>query len=237
MQGYDIVMLTVLAVATLFGAWKGLAWQIASLGSIFLSSLVALRFREPASHWIDAQPPLNTFAAMLILYLGTSLAVWIGFRWVKGMIDRVRLREFDRHVGALFGLAKGVVLCVIITLFAITLLDEPRRQSIVNSYSGRYIALLLDRSQGVMPEEVHDVIAPYLETLESTPAQDAWPDSPERFRLPDGARGVPVHIDGLAPAQPAPQREPWGASPGLEGRYGGFEFRLSTRPADEPQAP
>ena len=44
MQPYDIVMLIVLALAIVWGAWKGLAWQIASLASIVLSYMVALNF-------------------------------------------------------------------------------------------------------------------------------------------------------------------------------------------------
>ena len=34
MQAYDIFMLIVLALAIVWGAWKGLAWQIASIASI-----------------------------------------------------------------------------------------------------------------------------------------------------------------------------------------------------------
>ena len=34
METYDIVMLAVLGVATILGAWKGMAWQVASLGAV-----------------------------------------------------------------------------------------------------------------------------------------------------------------------------------------------------------
>ncbi len=44
---------------------------------------------------------------MLVLYILTSLAIWLLFRMVSGIIDRVKLKEFDRQMGALFGLAKG----------------------------------------------------------------------------------------------------------------------------------
>ena len=56
---------------------------------------------------------------MLILFLGTGLVVWIGFNLVSEMIERVKLKEFDRQLGALFGAAKGVLLCVLITLFSV----------------------------------------------------------------------------------------------------------------------
>ena len=178
MQVYDIIMLVVLGGAMLFGAWKGLAWQLASLGAVIASYLVALEFRGPVAAQIKAQAPWNTFLAMLILYVGTSLVIWIIFRLVSGFIDRLKLKEFDRQIGALFGLAKGVLLCVIITLFAVALLGESERRTIVNSYSGRYIAILLDKAHAVMPREIHDVVHPYVSSLGNSlqPGTPAEPD-------------------------------------------------------------
>src|SRR5262245_36460026 len=47
MQAYDVLMLIVLGLAIVWGAWKGLAWQIASIASIGVSYFVALHFRQP----------------------------------------------------------------------------------------------------------------------------------------------------------------------------------------------
>jgi uncharacterized membrane protein required for colicin V production len=148
MQTYDLVMLGVLVLATLFGAWKGLAWQVASIASIFVSFFVAVQFREPVARLLSASPPWNKFLAMLILFLGCSLLIWVVFRFVSDLIDRVKLKEFDRHAGAVLGLARGVLWCVIITLFAVTLLGQAQQQAIVQSRSGHYIALLLNRARG-----------------------------------------------------------------------------------------
>ena len=54
---YDLMMLAILAGSILFGLWKGLAWQVASLASIFVSYFVALNFRGPLSGWISASEP------------------------------------------------------------------------------------------------------------------------------------------------------------------------------------
>ena len=40
LQTYDFAMLAVLVVATIFGFWKGLAWQVASVASIDRKSVV-----------------------------------------------------------------------------------------------------------------------------------------------------------------------------------------------------
>ena len=166
MDTYDLIMLLVLAAATVFGARKGLAWQVASVSSIVASYFIALRFREPVAAAINADPPWNTFLAMLIVYLSASAAIWLAFRFVSEFINRVKLKEFDHHAGAALGFCRGILWCVVITLFAVTLLGEAQRQKIVQSRSGHYIALLLDRSEAVMPAELHDVLAPYLRTLD-----------------------------------------------------------------------
>ncbi len=165
MEVYDICMLAVLVLATLFGAYKGMAWQVASLASIVASYLVALRFSEQFAPRFGDQAPLNRFIAMFVLYMVTSLGIWFAFRIVKNFIDRVRLREFDRQMGALVGAAKGVLLCVAITFFAVTL-SERARSAVLQSRSGFVIAQLLDRAEGVMPRELHSMLGPYLNRLE-----------------------------------------------------------------------
>ena len=166
MQGYDLVMLVLLVGAALFGAVKGLAWQIASMASIFVSYFVAYQFRDQLAQQINAQPPWNMFLSMLILFLGSSLVIWIGFRMVANFIDRMKLREFDRQAGALLGLAKGGLLCIVVTFFAVTLLGDNQRRAIVQSYSGRYIAKFLHDADPVMPQEVKGVLGPFINTLD-----------------------------------------------------------------------
>jgi membrane protein required for colicin V production len=165
-QGYDLIMLIVLGMATIFGAIKGFAWQVASLASIIVSYFVAYRFRYDVAEMIQAQPPWNQFLAMLILYVGTSFVIWVGFRLISGTIDRVRLKEFDRHMGAAFGLAKGCVFCLLITMFATSLLGPKQQAAICQSRSGYYIAQVLNHGVGVLPKEIHEVVGPYLARLD-----------------------------------------------------------------------
>lgn len=200
MQTYDIIMLIVLGAAALFGAWKGLAWQVASFASLVASYLVAYQFRGQVAAQLTRQfqapEPWNMFLAMLILFLGTSLAVWIGFALVRSFIDKFKLKEFDRHVGALLGLAKGGLLCIVITFFAMMLLGDREKKAIVNSYSGHIIAQVLDRADAVMPREVHAVLHPYIHKLEDElepGAQASEPDSGELWR--EGRKLIPANLD------------------------------------------
>ena len=175
MEAYDLLMIGILVLATAWGAWKGVAWQIASLASLVASYFLALKFSDQLATLISQPPPWNKFLAMLGIYLGTSLVIWIAFRFVKETIELVKLREFDRQVGALFGAAKGVLLCVIITFFVVTLPPPMNyKVNVLKSRSGYYIAVLLQRSETIMPAELHDVLDPYMHKLEQelVPAQN-----------------------------------------------------------------
>ena len=85
MSPYDILMIVVLLAATIFGAWKGMAWQLASLASLVLSYFAALKFSPQLAPLISDQAPWNRFVAMLVIYLGTSVAIWPSRNAVSGV--------------------------------------------------------------------------------------------------------------------------------------------------------
>jgi membrane protein required for colicin V production len=166
MQTYDLLMLLVLVCATIFGFWKGMAWQLASLASLVVSYVVALNFSERLAPTFGSTAPWNRFVAMLVIYMVTSFMIWTAFRLVSGMIDKVKLEAFDKQLGAMFGFAKGVLLCVAVTFFAVTLLPPAQGEMIVGSQSGQYIVAFLNKADAVVPPELHEVIGPYLHKVQ-----------------------------------------------------------------------
>ncbi len=167
MQIYDLIMITVLVAAMVFGAWKGFVWQLASLASLVVSYFVALRFSSDLAPYLSGEEPLNRFLAMLLIYVGCGLIIWILFRMLSGLIDRVKLKEFDRQMGALTGLAKGGLLCIAITFFAVSLSGENFRNSILESHSGRYIGHFIERIDSIMPQGINEMVHPILERLDA----------------------------------------------------------------------
>ena len=79
-EGYDLVMIGLLAGAAVLGYFKGIVWQIAWIAGIFASSFVAFRYGAPMSSFFGQQAPWNRLAAMLALYAATSIGVWLVFR-------------------------------------------------------------------------------------------------------------------------------------------------------------
>ena len=163
-------MFAVLLLSTVFGAWKGMAWQLATLASLIVGVFVAMRFSCTLCPYIDLNPPWNHCVAMILLYLATSLAIWLLFRMVAGVIDRVQLKEFDRQVGALFGAAKGVVWCLVITFFAVTVSDA--RPKILTSWSGGRAALLIRRAVPLLPAELGELVGGHLKQFPQDPVRE-----------------------------------------------------------------
>ena len=136
-----------------------MAWQVASSASLVVSYAVALRFSAALAHRFGQQAPLNRFIAMFVLYAGTSLAIWLVVsrrRRLHRPSAAERIRPPDgRPVrsGQRGAAVRGDHL----------LRRHPfgkARAAVLKSRSGYYIAVLLDRADGVMPRELHEVWTP-----------------------------------------------------------------------------
>lgn len=164
-EGYDLVMIGILAAAAVLGYFKGIVWQLAWIAGIAVSSFVAIRFSVEAAPYFGEHEPWNRLLAMLALYAGTSVAVWLLFRLVSKAIDAIHLSSFDHQLGLVFGAAKGLLLCMVVTFFAVTLAPDYREQ-IVTSRSGRLVADVLAKAEAYLPPDVHETVAPYLDRFE-----------------------------------------------------------------------
>lgn len=164
-EGYDLVMLGILAAAAVLGYFKGIVWQIAWIAGIALSSYVALRFGTAVAPFCGQQAPWNRLIAMLALYVGASLAVWLVFRVISGAISAIHLSAFDHQLGLLLGLAKGVLLCVVVTFFSVTLAPGYRSQ-IMASRSGQIVAQLIVRADEYLPRDVAATVEPFVRHFE-----------------------------------------------------------------------
>jgi membrane protein required for colicin V production len=166
MSFYDIVMLVVLLGAMLFGYWKGLAWQIASVAAVVVSYIVAYRFRDQVAQYIQAEPPFDRIGAMLILFVGCSLAVWLAYAYINKSLEKAELDGFNRQMGALVGGVTGILLAMVITLFSVSMLGESAHDSIHHSKIGPYVVKGMYQLKGIIPEEIAEYVNPHLENFE-----------------------------------------------------------------------
>ncbi len=163
---YDVLVLGILAFFALRGAMRGFIFQIASLAGIVLCFLFADVVSSTLSPYVHLDPPLNQWVLMVGSYLGFTFLCFIAARMLNEMIEKCKLKEFDRHLGVAFGLVKGVLLVMILTFFIVTV-SESARASLKNSYTGRYCAIIMDRLEPILPHKLHVALEDYIHLLDS----------------------------------------------------------------------
>jgi membrane protein required for colicin V production len=162
---YDLIVVAILIIATVRGASKGVVWQLAIISALILCFAFAETLSLSLAPLITVKPPLNRWIAMFILYIGFSFACFAAARTLKDWIEKSRYSEYDRHLGSLLGFAKGVLACLVLTFFIVTL-SPSARDHILGSHSGHAAALIMDRLHPVMPTELQTILEPYIHQLD-----------------------------------------------------------------------
>ena len=163
MSFYDIVILVVLFGAMFFGYAKGLAWQIASVAAVVVSYIAAVRFRGQVAQYVQADPPFNNIAAMLIIFVASSLFIWLAYAYINKSIEKAELDGFNRQMGALVGAVLGVLLIGVITMFSVSLLGQSAHDSIHHSKLGPYVIRGISMAQAFVPGELQASLDPHFE--------------------------------------------------------------------------
>lgn len=169
MHWYDLLMLAILGWSILQGSRKGMAWQLAPIGSLILGYLGAYPL---STKWGAIFPEATThkWASMLAAYLVIALVVHLVARIYRGSLERLKISAFDHHLGALFGGVKGALICLMVTFFAVGLTKESR-ETVLASHSGIAAGTFMRNIEPILPAEVHDFLQPYLPEL---PADERW---------------------------------------------------------------
>ena len=162
---YDIIILVILVYATIKGAVKGIVWQLATISALVGCFLFAETGSTKIASSIPVQAPLNKWIAMAILYIGLSFVCFYLAKQLKGLIEKAKFQEYDRHLGGILGFLKGVLFSMVLTFFLVTL-SASMREMILQTKSGHYAALIMDRLHPVMPEELGKLIEPYIHQLD-----------------------------------------------------------------------
>ncbi len=163
---YDLVMGAVVLFSVVYGITRGFIWQLASLSSLILSCWAAVRWSPDLAPIISRQEPWNRWVAMLVIFIFCSLIVWLIFQVLSKWLRRAHLEGFDRQMGAVFGLMKGILFCLVITFFSVTLFTSTR-SLVLTSRSGPIIARLIPRVVVVLPQEIRTAVGEYLDEFEA----------------------------------------------------------------------
>lgn len=163
MTVYDVVMALIVIYTVVSGFFRGAAWQIAPIVSLVAGYMIAMPMSITAAHWFG-QPPLNRLFALVTIYLLVSLTVYLFFRSFREGVEKAQLTEFDRHLGAILGGVKGVIVTLSVT--CILLIYFPMaRETILKSNSSTIASKLIGKIYPILPHAMHVILEPYLHKL------------------------------------------------------------------------
>ena len=135
----DLVVLALVAVFALRGAFKGFVWQAVRLVALFAAVWAA----GAAHGWVAARLPnvltfLPNAAVPLVSWLLVFLAVLILGAYLahmaRGVIRSAELSGLDRTAGFVLGGATGLVLCTVLLLLGGSFLVKANEKDVLDDW-------------------------------------------------------------------------------------------------------
>ncbi|MEZ6053469.1 MAG: CvpA family protein [Planctomycetaceae bacterium] len=206
---YDVFVVAVLIVSMVRGAMRGVIWQLAGIVGLVLCLVFAETISATVGPHVALAEPLNHWVVMFGSYLFFSFLSFGFARMIHGWLEQAKMTEFDRHLGSVFGLLKGIAFCLVLTFFIVTLSDDARAM-LKTSKSGMAAAIIMDRLHPIMPEKIRNSLDKYIHQLDT-------PDLPLKHNhdheIADGHDGeIDIFGDPIQPTsgQSAEPSSPWG---------------------------
>ena len=116
----DWILLGVLLASMLVGFWRGLVYEVLSLAGWVAAFVVAQLLAPEVVGWLPfvkgAPASVQYALAFAVVFVGTVFAAGMVSWLVKKLVETVGLRPVDRTLGGVFGLARGVVLLLALTV-------------------------------------------------------------------------------------------------------------------------
>lgn len=148
---YDIFVILLLVLLTLWGGFRGMFSQITSIISLVASWFISSRCYSLVSPMVPLGEPWKDSISVLILFFIVMFACRLLGKMLGGAVKQTKLKEFDRQMGALCGLIKGCVICLLITFFAV-ISAEQSRSLVVSSRSGQFMVRVISSIEKYVPE-------------------------------------------------------------------------------------
>jgi membrane protein required for colicin V production len=116
----DWVLLAVLLASMLVGLWRGLVYEVLSLAGWVAAFVVAQWLASDVVAWLpmiqSAPASIQYAVAFAVVFVATVFAAGLVSWLIKKLVETVGLRPVDRTLGGVFGLARGVVLLLALTV-------------------------------------------------------------------------------------------------------------------------
>ena len=122
MSPVDIVIIVILLISTLIGIFRGFIRETLSLASWIIAVYVAWIYAQQGAVYLEpyiSQVALRVPAAFAVIFLVVLIATSIVSYLLYRLLAIAGISGMDRSLGAVFGIARGVVLVAVLILAAI----------------------------------------------------------------------------------------------------------------------
>ena len=115
----DMVLLAVLGVSLVIGAWRGLVYETVSLAGWMIAFVAGQWFALDAAAYLplgSADGALRYAAGFLVVFVAAIFASALVAFMAQKLVAAIGMRPADRAMGALFGLVRGAVLLLAVAV-------------------------------------------------------------------------------------------------------------------------
>ena len=160
MTPYDAAMAGVIVAGMVWGAFRGITWQLASIASLVLGYSISHPLSSQLAPHFPGEPVVARALAMISVYFAVSGGVFLTAWVIRATLRRMKFESFDRHLGMLLGGLEGALLGLVVTLFVVSLAPQTRGP-IFASPTGQAVGQLMSVLGPVLPEEARGVLSPF----------------------------------------------------------------------------
>ena len=116
----DWILLGVLLISMLVGFWRGLVYEVLSLAGWVAAFILAQWLASDVVDWLpflkSAAAPVQYAVSFVVVFVAALFAAGLLSWLIKKLVETVGLRPVDRALGGFFGIARGVVLLLALTV-------------------------------------------------------------------------------------------------------------------------
>ena len=151
----DWLLCAVLLLSMLVGAWRGLVYELMALVAWVAAFVLAQWLAQDVAlllPFLQGAAAQVQYAAAFVLVFVASLVLASWLSWLlRKLVETVGLRPVDRALGAVFGLARGVLLLLVVTV-VVQLLGLTHKPWWQEALGPVWLEVLLNGLKPVLPE-------------------------------------------------------------------------------------
>ena len=146
----DIIVLSIIGLSCIFGAFRGLVKEALSLAFWIGAAVLGSLFSDEAAVHLGSSidnPALRRVAAFVLIFVVTVFIGGLLSNLFSRLMSKAGLGGVDRMLGALFGIFRGVVIVTVVVMMTLQL--EVTRELYGQSILMPYIMVLAEFFQNL----------------------------------------------------------------------------------------